>query len=947
LELVTGNVVTGAHTLALPAGASLLRTSGHVVGNLQKAIPAGSDVARTFEIGTGASYTPVALTFDQVTAAGTVRATTTAGDHAEIGSSGLQADRSVNRTWSLASAGASFHVCDATFNFVPGDVDPGADPAAFVIAQYNAPSWSAATVGARTATSTQAVGLTSFSDFAIGEVSSSARTLTITVVGGGTVTRNPNLPAYPDGTPVELTAVAGAGYLFDRWSGDVSSTTNPITLVMDGNKAVTATFDDVQPPSVALSVPNGGESWLVGTTRTIQWSATDNGTIANLDLDYSTDGGATYLHAIATGVPNTGSYAWVVPNTPATTARVRLTARDGAGNTAADASNANFTIAPGGGASNVVSLQGPSCLPAGGGCDSVRVRISRTDTQPIRGYSLTFTLSSELALCAGTGSVRRGSYLAGGAGTSGTDFTVTDNGAGSYTVDEVILGSSCGATAGAGTLFTIGVQSTVTSGSGVVMITALLLRDCDNAPIASSSGPPASVPIATPPEPITLGAARRALGNGGDGLTAINVAIPGTVAAGNEVRVYRKGYGNYPEYDDPPVPGGVPTVPATEAQAIGAGWQLAFTATGPYPSTVADEPPTRDFWYYVAFVEDGCGNVSGAIAITTGTLDYHLGDVTPTAAPPGYEPAGDNEVGILDISRLGGCYGISIPSPDPDSRADLDVGPTTDYSIHARPTTDNRIDFEDLILLAINYGSVGLAPARNLVDADGGRPQLVLRTEATPDGLLARLFLADNPGTVKGVHALITYPRNTLRLVAQEEGELLTAQGQPIFFHHVDEGAAGIHAAVLGRGVTIHGSGEIARLRFRGRGGVALHFADLRDLENRFLADSPADMSPLPDPGSTPVVPADVVLFGAAPNPFNPSTLIRFGLPSEMEASLTIYDISGQLVQTLVEGVIPAGERGVAWDGRTNRGAGASSGVYVVRLRAGSRELTQKISLVR
>jgi hypothetical protein len=44
-------------------------------------------------------------------------------------------------------------------------------------------------------------------------------------------------------------------------------------------------------------------------------------------------------------------------------------------------------------------------------------------------------------------------------------------------------------------------------------------------------------------------------------------------------------------------------------------------------TTLVDEPGTRDFWYYVAFVEDACGNVGPVSNQTGGTLNYHLGDV--------------------------------------------------------------------------------------------------------------------------------------------------------------------------------------------------------------------------------------------------------------------------------------------------------------------------------
>jgi uncharacterized repeat protein (TIGR02543 family) len=67
--------------------------------------------------------------------------------------------------------------------------------------------------------------------------------LTVNVVGNGTVTQDP-LPPYcvGDDTSVTLTATADPGWTFDGWSGDLSGSTNPETITMDGDKSVTATF---------------------------------------------------------------------------------------------------------------------------------------------------------------------------------------------------------------------------------------------------------------------------------------------------------------------------------------------------------------------------------------------------------------------------------------------------------------------------------------------------------------------------------------------------------------------------------------------------------------------------------------------------------------------------------------------------------------------------------
>src|SRR5439155_4675397 len=66
--------------------------------------------------------------------------------------------------------------------------------------------------------------------------------LSVTVVGSGTVTKNPNQANYAPGTLVQLTATPAAGWHFVSWSGDAGGTANPLNLTMDANKNITATF---------------------------------------------------------------------------------------------------------------------------------------------------------------------------------------------------------------------------------------------------------------------------------------------------------------------------------------------------------------------------------------------------------------------------------------------------------------------------------------------------------------------------------------------------------------------------------------------------------------------------------------------------------------------------------------------------------------------------------
>ena len=93
-------------------------------------------------------------------------------------------------------------------------------------------------------------------------------------------------------------------------------------------------------PSAHVVAPSGGELWLVGSTQTIRWNATDtnNAALASVDLAYSVDSGASWT-PIATGIADSGSFAWTVPSGATDTALVRVTARAADGDTTVAVSN--------------------------------------------------------------------------------------------------------------------------------------------------------------------------------------------------------------------------------------------------------------------------------------------------------------------------------------------------------------------------------------------------------------------------------------------------------------------------------------------------------------------------------------------------------------------------------------------------------------------------------
>jgi len=94
-------------------------------------------------------------------------------------------------------------------------------------------------------------------------------------------------------------------------------------------------------------------------------------------------------------------------------------------------------------------------------------------------------------------------------------------------------------------------------------------------------------------------------------------------------------------------------------------------------------------------------------------------------------------------------------------------------------------------------------------------------------------------------------------------------------------------------------------------------------------------------------IPKEFALRQNYPNPLNPTTSIEFDLPEETYVCLSIFDIRGREIRTLVDESRYAGFHTVVWDGKDNYGLYASSGVYFYILQAGDKKFTKKLTFLK
>lgn len=118
-------------------------------------------------------------------------------------------------------------------------------------------------------------------------------------------------------------------------------------------------------------------------------------------------------------------------------------------------------------------------------------------------------------------------------------------------------------------------------------------------------------------------------------------------------------------------------------------------------------------------------------------------------------------------------------------------------------------------------------------------------------------------------------------------------------------------------------------------------------IKEAILADRQGSVVPVKIGAEEGLRPESFSLFQNYPNPFNPETQINYALPQDCQVRITVYNLLGQRVRTLVDEPQSAGYRTVHWDGKDEQGVDVASGVYFYKIKAGDFVDSKKMLLLK
>ena len=293
----------------------------------------------------------------------------------------------------------------------------------------------------------------------------------------------------------------------------------------------------------------------------------------------------------------------------------------------------------------------------------------------------------------------------------------------------------------------------------------------------------------------------------------------------------------------------------------------------------------------------------------------------------------DNRVGFDDFFILADLFGLTTEDAGFDPAFDL--------------APSAMIDFDDFFVFADNFGRSTAAAGKRVpmlagLNADA-RMYLDARTEMPIVGedFILDVRVADFVA-VKGYGLQVQYDASQLEFVRALTDQPLG--GSEFATPQVLANQAGV--------LTVAAHGDVVS---DGEVALSLVFRPMTEIEDTVIEiidnqtyDSEFGFNrlALPAPVQLQTRPEAFALANNYPNPFNPATTIKYALPQAADVELTVYNVVGQPVRTLVAEHQNAGRYVVEWDATNDSGHSLSSGMYFYRLQAGGEFLETKKMLL-
>lgn len=327
-----------------------------------------------------------------------------------------------------------------------------------------------------------------------------------------------------------------------------------------------------------------------------------------------------------------------------------------------------------------------------------------------------------------------------------------------------------------------------------------------------------------------------------------------------------------------------------------------------------------------------------------GEIKFYLGDFGRDDNNNIATDRGDGVIDFNDLMLFASAY-WSERGEDDAYRTKFDIGPTNDGGGYfAMPSTDNGvIDFEDLVVFAIGY----YKSTEGELAKNAGDPLRIIVQEAREEGntVIIPVGFEGNVADVRAMSLEIDVTEAGLTFKhATPAGEL---DGEMGFLAAREiHGNVQLDAAIIQSAFTLEG--DFVHLHFEkndnfSTGSIGPVSAIAR---NSYNMDVPVEIlvSGTEDAQQTPV---SFSLSQNYPNPFNPVTTIGYQLPEKAQVNIVVYNILGEQVAELMNGIQQKGNHSVTWDGLSDDKKPAPSGLYIYRLKAGDYVETKRMILLK